>query len=62
MNYGQVLLDNSKDKDISGHHLPNLVYCSREKSKASHHHFKAGALNALVCMHACFLFINPRFH
>ncbi|KAF2313474.1 hypothetical protein GH714_011162 [Hevea brasiliensis] len=29
----QVLLDNSKDKDIAGHHLPNLVYLSREKRK-----------------------------
>lgn len=28
--------------------MPNLVYVSREKSKTYPHHFKAGALNALV--------------
>lgn len=28
--------------------LPNLVYVSREKNRAFHHNFKAGALNALV--------------
>nr|XP_023881279.1 cellulose synthase-like protein G3 [Quercus suber]POF22915.1 cellulose synthase-like protein g3 [Quercus suber] len=44
----QVLLDNSKDKDISGHLMPSLIYISREKSRTSPHHFKAGALNALV--------------
>ncbi|KAJ9148095.1 hypothetical protein P3X46_030189 [Hevea brasiliensis] len=44
----QVFLDNSKDKDIAGHHLPNLVYLSREKRKVCQHHFKAGALNALI--------------
>ncbi|XP_075671699.1 cellulose synthase-like protein G3 isoform X2 [Castanea sativa] len=44
----QVLLDNSKDKDISGHLMPSLIYVSREKCRTSPHHFKAGALNALV--------------
>ncbi|XP_022721717.1 cellulose synthase-like protein G3 isoform X2 [Durio zibethinus] len=44
----QVLLDNSTDKDITGHCLPNLIYVSRQKSKTSPHHFKAGALNVLL--------------
>ncbi|MQL99282.1 hypothetical protein Taro_032002 [Colocasia esculenta] len=44
----QVLLESSKDVDISGHPLPNLIYVSREKSKTSPHHFKAGALNVLI--------------
>ncbi|KAL3499202.1 hypothetical protein ACH5RR_038295 [Cinchona calisaya] len=44
----QVLLESCKDKDISGNSMPNLIYVSREKSKTSQHHFKAGALNALL--------------
>ncbi|KAJ4851579.1 hypothetical protein Tsubulata_032635, partial [Turnera subulata] len=44
----QVLLDNSKDKDFKGDSMPNLIYVSREKRKTSAHHFKAGALNALL--------------
>ncbi|XP_065858990.1 cellulose synthase-like protein G3 [Euphorbia lathyris] len=44
----QVVLENKKDKDISGYILSNLIYVSREKSKSSHHHFKAGALNVLL--------------
>jgi hypothetical protein len=28
--------------------MPNLIYVSREKSRTSPHHFKAGALNVLV--------------
>ncbi|GMI71664.1 cellulose synthase like G3, ARABIDOPSIS THALIANA CELLULOSE SYNTHASE-LIKE G3 [Hibiscus trionum] len=44
----QVILDTSKDKDISGHSLPSLIYVSRQKSKTSPHHFKAGALNVLL--------------
>ncbi|KAF6146054.1 hypothetical protein GIB67_033413 [Kingdonia uniflora] len=44
----QVLLESCKDKDIGGHCMPNLVYISREKSKASPHKFKAGALNVLL--------------
>ncbi|CAI9775794.1 unnamed protein product [Fraxinus pennsylvanica] len=44
----QVLLNANKDKDIKGHPMPNLVYVSREKRKTTPHHFKAGALNALI--------------
>ncbi|XP_022721669.1 cellulose synthase-like protein G3 [Durio zibethinus] len=44
----QVLLEKNKDRDITGHWLPNLVYVSRQKSKTFPHHFKAGALNVLV--------------
>ncbi|KAG8375135.1 hypothetical protein BUALT_Bualt10G0068900 [Buddleja alternifolia] len=44
----QVLLNSSKDVDSEGESMPNLVYVSREKSKTSPHHFKAGALNALL--------------
>ncbi|XP_022849637.1 cellulose synthase-like protein G3 [Olea europaea var. sylvestris] len=44
----QVLLDANDDKDVTGNSMPNLVYVSREKSKATPHHFKAGALNALL--------------
>ncbi|KAK6935551.1 Cellulose synthase [Dillenia turbinata] len=44
----QVLLENRRDKDITGHFLPNLIYLSRQKSRASPHHFKAGALNTLL--------------
>ncbi|RZC43975.1 hypothetical protein C5167_036918 [Papaver somniferum] len=44
----QVLMESSKDVDISGISLPNLIYLSREKSKHIHHNFKAGALNALI--------------
>lgn len=44
----QMLLQSNKDKDITGHVMPNLIYVSREKRPKSPHHFKAGALNALV--------------
>lgn len=44
----QVLLESGQESDIEGHPMPNLIYVSREKSKASPHHFKAGALNALL--------------
>ncbi|XP_047337864.1 cellulose synthase-like protein G1 [Impatiens glandulifera] len=44
----QVILDNTKDKDKTGVPMPNLIYVAREKSKMSSHHFKAGALNALL--------------
>ncbi|KAL4651336.1 hypothetical protein ACB092_01G152400 [Castanea dentata] len=44
----QVLLESSKNKDITDHLMPNLIYLSREKSKTSSHHFKAGALNVLL--------------
>lgn len=44
----QVLLESDKDKDVKGYSIPNLIYVSREKSTTSLHHFKAGALNALL--------------
>lgn len=44
----QVLLESGKHEDISGNSMPNLIYVSRQKSTTSPHHFKAGALNALV--------------
>ncbi|CAN1254522.1 Cellulose synthase-like protein G3 [Linum perenne] len=44
----QVLLDSNKDKDTDGHLMPNFIYVSRQKSKTSPHHFKAGALNVLL--------------
>ncbi|XP_073109211.1 cellulose synthase-like protein G3 isoform X2 [Elaeis guineensis] len=44
----KVLLESSKDTDIMGDALPNLIYLSREKNINSPHHFKAGALNTLV--------------
>eukprot|EP00261_Vitis_vinifera_P030988 XP_019072231.1 PREDICTED: cellulose synthase-like protein G3 isoform X3 [Vitis vinifera] len=44
----QVLLEHGKDKDVTGHGMPNLVYISREKSTDSPHRFKAGALNVLL--------------
>ncbi|CAK9184307.1 unnamed protein product [Ilex paraguariensis] len=44
----QVLLEMKKDKDNTGQSMPNLIYVSRQKSKASPHYFKAGALNALL--------------
>ncbi|RVW91736.1 Cellulose synthase-like protein G3 [Vitis vinifera] len=44
----QVLLERGKDKDITGHDMPNLVYISREKRMDSPHHLKAGALNVLL--------------
>ncbi|KAG7546389.1 Cellulose synthase [Arabidopsis suecica] len=39
----QVLQHNETDEM-----MPNLIYVSREKSKVSPHHFKAGALNTLL--------------
>ncbi|KAH6783452.1 cellulose synthase like G3 [Perilla frutescens var. hirtella] len=44
----QVLLNSKKEVDNSGEGVPNLVYISREKSKAIPHHFKAGSLNTLL--------------
>lgn len=46
----QVLLESSRDKDITNQPLPNLIYVSREKCRSFHHHFKGGSLNALVCI------------
>ncbi|WOL03033.1 cellulose synthase-like protein G3 isoform X2 [Canna indica] len=44
----QVLLESTRDSDISGNALPNLIYVSREKRPNSPHNFKAGALNVLT--------------
>ncbi|XP_048141203.1 cellulose synthase-like protein G2 [Rhodamnia argentea] len=44
----EILRDNSRDRDIAGNVMPNLIYLSREKSKDVPHQFKAGALNALL--------------
>ncbi|XP_024995489.1 cellulose synthase-like protein G2 [Cynara cardunculus var. scolymus] len=44
----EVLLKNDVDKDVKGHDMPNLIYFSREKDKATPHHFKGGALNSLI--------------
>ncbi|XP_071703795.1 cellulose synthase-like protein G3 [Rutidosis leptorrhynchoides] len=44
----EVLLKSDQDKDVTGHCMPNLIYVSREKNKTTPHHFKAGALNALI--------------
>ncbi|PIN06068.1 Cellulose synthase (UDP-forming) [Handroanthus impetiginosus] len=44
----QVLLNTKKDVDSTGGPMPNLIYVSREKRKTAPHHFKAGALNALL--------------
>ncbi|KAJ4818358.1 Cellulose synthase-like protein [Rhynchospora pubera] len=44
----QVLVKSSKDRDITGEVMPNLIYFSREKRPNVPHHFKAGALNALL--------------
>ncbi|KAG6577129.1 Cellulose synthase-like protein G3, partial [Cucurbita argyrosperma subsp. sororia] len=43
-----VLSESSKNTDITGESLPNLIYVSRQKSKTSRHNFKAGALNTLL--------------
>ncbi|KAG2680811.1 hypothetical protein I3760_11G115400 [Carya illinoinensis] len=44
----QVLLESGKNKDVTNHLMPNLIYVSREKSRTSTHNFKAGALNVLL--------------
>ncbi|GMI84527.1 cellulose synthase like E1 [Hibiscus trionum] len=46
----QVLIDgrDSNAFDTEGRALPTLVYLAREKRPQFHHHFKAGALNALI--------------
>uniref|UniRef100_A0A1J3HNW4 Cellulose synthase-like protein G3 n=3 Tax=Noccaea caerulescens TaxID=107243 RepID=A0A1J3HNW4_NOCCA len=45
----QVLQNNETDMDeTKKFKMPNLIYVSREKSKVSPHHFKAGALNTLL--------------
>ncbi|KAK4489217.1 hypothetical protein RD792_005012 [Penstemon davidsonii] len=44
----KVLSQTSKDEDVSGFPMPNLIYVCREKSRAVPHQFKAGALNTLL--------------
>ncbi|XVF56880.1 hypothetical protein PTKIN_Ptkin06aG0155800 [Pterospermum kingtungense] len=46
----QIIIDgrDSSAIDIDGQPLPNLVYLAREKRPQYHHHFKAGAMNALI--------------
>ncbi|XP_040990836.1 cellulose synthase-like protein G3 [Juglans microcarpa x Juglans regia] len=44
----QVLLESSKNRDITDYFMPNLIYVSREKNSTSPHNFKAGALNVLL--------------
>ncbi|XP_065625172.1 cellulose synthase-like protein E6 isoform X1 [Quercus suber] len=46
----QILIDgrDSEAMDIQGQPLPTLVYLAREKRTQYHHHFKAGAMNALI--------------
>uniref|UniRef100_A0A2N9GQN2 Glycosyltransferase 2-like domain-containing protein n=1 Tax=Fagus sylvatica TaxID=28930 RepID=A0A2N9GQN2_FAGSY len=48
----KILIDGRDPKavDIEGQPLPTLVYLAREKRPQYHHHFKAGAMNALVEM------------
>ncbi|XP_010439103.1 PREDICTED: cellulose synthase-like protein G3 [Camelina sativa] len=45
-----LVLQNSETDmdDTKTYIMPNLIYVSREKSKVSPHHFKAGALNTLL--------------
>ncbi|WRX23656.1 Cellulose synthase - like 10 [Theobroma cacao] len=46
----QILIDGRDPNavDVEGRPLPTLVYLAREKRPQFHHHFKAGAMNALV--------------
>ncbi|XVE90177.1 hypothetical protein DITRI_Ditri20bG0057300 [Diplodiscus trichospermus] len=46
----QILIDGRDPNavDIEGKPLPTLVYLAREKRPQFHHHFKAGAMNALI--------------
>ncbi|XP_075667128.1 cellulose synthase-like protein E6 isoform X2 [Castanea sativa] len=48
----QILIDGRDFEavDIQGQPLPTLVYLAREKRAQYHHHFKAGAMNALMEM------------
>ncbi|ESQ29882.1 hypothetical protein EUTSA_v10011262mg [Eutrema salsugineum] len=41
----QILVDGRKKNTVA---IPTLVYLSREKRPQHHHHFKAGAMNALI--------------
>uniref|UniRef100_A0A0E0M6N7 Cellulose synthase-like protein H1 n=1 Tax=Oryza punctata TaxID=4537 RepID=A0A0E0M6N7_ORYPU len=42
----KVLWDNNRSR--TGEGFPHLIYVSREKSPNLHHHYKAGAMNALT--------------
>ncbi|XVE62580.1 hypothetical protein DITRI_Ditri06bG0129600 [Diplodiscus trichospermus] len=46
----KIVIDgrNTNAVDIEGKPLPTLVYLAREKRPLYHHHFKAGAMNALL--------------
>ncbi|XP_052877830.1 cellulose synthase-like protein E1 isoform X2 [Gossypium arboreum] len=46
----KILIDgrDTNAVDIEGNPLPTLVYLAREKRPQYHHHFKAGAMNALI--------------
>ncbi|KAL4569579.1 hypothetical protein LXL04_025220 [Taraxacum kok-saghyz] len=44
----EVLLKSDQDKDFAGGYMPSLFYVAREKNKTTPHHFKAGAINALL--------------
>ncbi|XP_073117695.1 cellulose synthase-like protein E6 isoform X2 [Elaeis guineensis] len=46
----QILIDGRDHGSIdsNGNALPTLVYMAREKRPQHHHHFKAGAMNALI--------------
>ncbi|KAE8684050.1 Cellulose synthase-like protein E1 [Hibiscus syriacus] len=46
----QILIDGRDPNavDNEGNPLPTLVYLAREKRPQHHHHFKAGAMNALI--------------
>ncbi|XP_010552366.2 PREDICTED: LOW QUALITY PROTEIN: cellulose synthase-like protein E1 [Tarenaya hassleriana] len=47
----QILIDGRREvkgEDMEGNELPTLVYMSREKRPQYPHHFKAGAMNALI--------------
>jgi len=54
----QVFLGHSGGLDTDGNELPRLVYVSREKRPGFQHHKKAGAMNALVCLHS----VNSLLH
>ncbi|KAI4317977.1 hypothetical protein L6164_025795 [Bauhinia variegata] len=44
----EVIKENTSDEELDHVELPLLVYVSREKRPSHPHHFKAGALNALL--------------
>ncbi|XP_074292898.1 cellulose synthase-like protein E1 [Silene latifolia] len=46
----QILIDgrNKELRDVQGYQLPTLVYLARQKTPTHPHHFKAGAMNALL--------------